>query len=308
MSRRRFFGGVSFAAAGTLGYAHFIEAGWLQKSFITVPLSNGTRPPVKLLHLSDLHASLVVSVSYIRRAVELGLDWKPDVICVTGDFVTQRIDDASGYAEVLRLLSRSAPTYASLGNHDGGRWAAENGGHEDVNWITKLLAHSGIELLHNKATTTRVAGRELNLVGLGDLWAGDLDAQRGFAGSQSAPGMLPGSAPRPQRVLGDGDSSTRRDAGGTLPDGETILLSHNPDTKEHLGAFHWQLMLSGHTHGGQLRVPYWGATPFAPVRDQRFVAGLRRWNERWIHVTKGIGSVYGLRINCPPEVSFLTLT
>ena len=48
--------------------------------------------------------------------------------------------------------------------------------------------------------------------------------------------------------------------------------------------------------------------PFAPVRDQRFVAGLHRWNNRWIHVTKGIGSVFGMRINCPPEISCLTLT
>jgi predicted MPP superfamily phosphohydrolase len=88
----------------------------------------------------------------------------------------------------------------------------------------------------------------------------------------------------------------------------TVLLSHNPDVKEEVAPRHWQLMLSGHTHGGQLRVPWLGATPFAPVRDKRFVAGLHRWNDRWIHVTKGVGNVYGMRINCPPEISFLTLT
>ena len=87
-----------------------------------------------------------------------------------------------------------------------------------------------------------------------------------------------------------------------------VLLSHNPDTKEGVASRHWELMLSGHTHGGQLRVPWLGATPFAPVRDKRFVAGLHRWNDRWIHITKGIGNVYGMRINCPPEISFLTLT
>jgi hypothetical protein len=275
ISRRRFLGGVSFAAAGTLGYAHFLEAEWLQKSCVTVPLSNGIRPPIKLLHLSDLHASPVVSLRYIRQAIELGLKWEPDLICVTGDFVTGRFRDATGYADVLRLLSKSAPTFASLGNHDGGRWSGEDGGYATVAWVTDLLAHSGIELLRNRATTTRIAGREVNIVGLGDLWAEDFDARRGFV--------------------------ERRD-------GETILLSHNPDTKEHLGVFDWHLMLSGHTHGGQLRVPWIGATPFAPVRDKRFVAGLNRWNDRWIHVTKGIGTVYGLRINCPPEVSFLTLT
>jgi len=275
MSRRRFLGGVSVAAAGTLGYAHFFEAEWLQKSFVTVPLSKGLHPTVKLLHLSDMHASRIVNVGYIRNAVELGLQWKPDLICVTGDFITRRFTDAAGYAEVLRLLSRSAPTFASLGNHDGGRWSDGDGGYANMNWITELLAGSGIKLLRNQSTTVRVAGRDLNLVGLGDWWAGDFDAQRGFAERH---------------------------------DGETILLSHNPDTKEHLKAFNWNLMLSGHTHGGQLRVPCFGATPFAPVRDKRFVAGLHRWNDRWLHITKGIGSVFGLRINCPPEVSFLTLT
>ena len=275
MSRRRFLGGVSVAAAGTLSYAHLFEAHWLQKSFFTLPLSNDEKPPVKLLHLSDLHASPVVSLSYIRKAIEAGVNWKPDLICITGDFVTSKFKDAAGYSDVLRLLSKTAPSFASLGNHDGGSWAGEEGGYSSTAWITDVLAQSGIELLHNRGTTVQVAGRSLNLVGLGDLWAKDFDAQRGFR----------------QRAHG-----------------ETIVLSHNPDTKEHLGVFDWRLMLSGHTHGGQLRVPWMGATPFAPVRDKRFVAGLHRWNDRWIHVTKGIGSVFGMRINCPPEVSFLTLT
>jgi predicted MPP superfamily phosphohydrolase len=275
ISRRRFLGGVSFAAAGTLGYARLFEAERLQKSHITVPLSGGSKPAIKLLHLSDLHASRIVGLAYIRRAIESGLEWKPDLICVTGDFITQQFGDASGYHDVLRLLSKAAPTFASLGNHDGGRWSGEDGGYADVKWVRDLIASTGIELLHNRSTTIHVAGRALHLVGLGDLWSGEFNAQRGFADRRQ---------------------------------GETILLSHNPDTKDYVGVFDWNLMLSGHTHGGQLRVPWLGATPFAPVKDQRFVAGLHPWNERWIHTTRGIGSVYGMRINCPPEVSLLTLT
>lgn len=277
MSRRRFLGGVSVAAAGTLSYAHFFEAHWLQKSLFTVPLSGGSRPAVKLLHLSDLHASPVVSLGYIGKAIDAGLNWKPDLICLTGDFITSQFKDLAGYVEILRRLSQTAPTFASLGNHDGGRWAKEEGGYASVGWISELLEKSAIKLLHNQSAMTRVNGRDLNLVGLGDLWAEDLDARRGFAANK---------------------------ANGN----ETILLSHNPDTKEHLGIFEWHLMLSGHTHGGQLRVPWMGATPFAPVRDKRFVAGLHRWDDRWIHITKGVGSVFGMRINCPPELSFLTLT
>ena len=278
MSRRRFLGGVSLAAAGaagTFGYAYFLEAERLQKTFFTVPLSGGVRPALKLLHISDLHASPVVSLDYIRKAVATGLEWKPDLICVTGDFVTSKIQGRDDYLRVLDRLPAVAPTFACLGNHDGGRWSGDNGGYEGLDWIASLLEKSGIKLLHNESIRTRIAGRDLNLVGLGDIWARNLDVPRAFA---------------------------------ARPEGETILLSHNPDTKEQARDFHWDLMLSGHTHGGQLRVPWLGATPFAPVQDKRFVAGLHAWNNRWIHVTKGIGTVFGVRINCPPEVSFLTLT
>lgn len=275
MSRRRFLGGVSFAAAGTFSYARFLEAERLQRSEATVPLSGGTKPALKLLHISDLHASPLVGLPYIRRAVEAGLEWKPDLICVTGDFVTRRFEDTDGYRAILKLLPKAAPTYATLGNHDGGRWSGQDGGYADTRRVRDLVSATGIELLHNRSMRARISSRDLNLVGLGDLWSGEFDAQRGFA--------------------------ERRE-------GETILLSHNPDTKDYVGVFDWNLMLSGHTHGGQLRVPWVGATPFAPVRDKRFVAGLHEWSGRWIHVTRGIGNVYGLRINCPPEVSFLTLT
>ena len=275
MSRRRFFGGVSFAAVATLGYARFFEAERLQTSHVTVPLSNSAREPLKLLHLSDLHASGVVSLAYINAALTRALEWKPDVICVTGDFITKEFALAGDYARILRRLSEAAPCYASLGNHDGGLWAGNYGGHPDLEWISDLLRRSNIPLLLNASTRFAVRDWDLNLVGIGDLWGGSFNPTAGF-----------------------------RDAREGRP---TILLSHNPDTKTDLLPHRWDLMLCGHTHGGQLRLPLLG-TPFAPVHDMRFVEGLHRWNERWIHITKGIGNLYGLRINCPPEVSFLTLT
>ena len=76
----------------------------------------------------------------------------------------------------------------------------------------------------------------------------------------------------------------------------TVLLSHNPDSKTEVQDHPWDLMLCGHAHGGQLWIPFFGA-PFASIRDRRFVKGLRRWNNRWIHVTKGVGNLHGLRLN-----------
>ena len=86
MSRRRFLGGVSIVAVGTFGYARFFEAERLQVSHHTVPLGGGARRPLKLLHLSDLHASGVVGLDYIESAMDRALAWRPEVICLTGDF------------------------------------------------------------------------------------------------------------------------------------------------------------------------------------------------------------------------------
>ena len=85
-----------------------------------------------------------------------------------------------------------------------------------------------------------------------------------------------------------------------------VLLAHNPDSKDILGAYPWDLMLSGHTHGGQVIVPFDGPR-FAPVEDKRYVAGLKPWGTRQIHVSRGVGNVGGVRFRCRPEVSLLSV-
>ena len=70
--------------------------------------------------------------------------------------------------------------------------------------------------------------------------------------------------------------------------------------------FPWHLMLSGHTHGGQIVVPVLGLSP-APVDDKRYVKGLKPWNGRLIHVSAGVGNIDGVRFNCRPQVNVLDL-
>ena len=93
------------------------------------------------------------------------------------------------------------------------------------------------------------------------------------------------------------------------PPGEpVILMCHNPDAKDILKPFFWNLMLAGHTHGGQFVVPFTKFAPFAPVADKSIVEGLHSWDKsRYIHVTKGVGNLYGLRFNCRPEISLIQL-
>jgi predicted MPP superfamily phosphohydrolase len=273
ISRRLFLATLALSSAGCAGYAGCVEPGWLDVSRHDVP-TNAPGPSVKVLHLSDFHASWCVSLGYIREAIECGLRLKPDLICVTGDFITTKYEDFEEYQRVLSLLPAGAPTFACLGNHDGGLWSHWYGGYTSTVHVRTLIRNSGIELLHNKSRTIEARGRKIALTGLGDCYAMQAHPQKAF---QSPP-----------------------------PGAVRLVLSHNPDTKVMLEPYPWDVMLCGHTHGGQICLPLIGA-PFAPVEDKRYIAGLYSWSNRWLHITKGVGNVHGLRFNCRPEVSLLTI-
>lgn len=232
-------------------------------------------PRVRILHLSDFHVSPVVADELIDRAVTLGLAERPHVAVLTGDFWSRRPDDTAPLVRSLRRLSGVMPCFACAGNHDGGNWVAPVGGYADLDPLRDVLERGGVRLLHNARQDFDIAGRQIELVGLGDLWARECKPATAFVGL--------GACGQPLR----------------------IVLSHNPDSKELLGEHAWDLMLCGHTHGGQLVVPGLDWRPFAPVRDLRYVEGLRDWNGRMIHVTRGVGNLHGMRFNCPPEVSIL---
>ena len=212
-TRRRFLAAAGLFAVGT-GYAFGIEPRWLGVGRHAVKLSQGvSRRSLKLLQLSDLHASHVVSMNFIAEAVQLGLSLKPDLICLTGDFITRGYNQLDGYAEILKPLADSAPTFACLGNHDGGLWAARRRGYADTNRVRDLLVKSGATLLHNSAKTIRVRDWDLTLVGVGDLWAGEMQPLLAFDSLQPTAGTA------------------------------TIVLSHNPDSKQWLTPFAWDLLL-----------------------------------------------------------------
>ncbi len=279
LTRRRFLvrlGATGGLALGGFGYMRFGEPHWLHVDRITVPPPTGTpdRARVRIVHLSDFHASSEVPLDYIEEAVRRSIAERPDLIAVTGDFITNHIYEGPRYAAILGQLSAAAPTFAVLGNHDGGPWTRLSGGLPTIDDTLALLASARITCLHNRGLSLNVRGRAIQFTGVGDLWSDMCEPANAFA--------------------------------RTPPRGEAsrILLNHNPDAKDTLRHFDWDVMLSGHTHGGQLRLPLIG-TPFAPVRDRRFVEGLHRWQDRWLYITRGVGNLHGMRFNCRPQISVL---
>lgn len=265
------------SAAGGAAYAHWGETHWLELRRVALPSLRGDRTPLRILHLSDFHASADVSLEFIAKAIALGLTQHPDLIALTGDFFTNRLHHAAAdYVNVLRALPAAAPTFACFGNHDGGPWTRRGGGYATLDEAQALLRAAGIRYLLNDAAVVSVKGRPLQIFGVGDLWSGMCFPQRAFPLA-------------PER-----GAATR------------LVLNHNPDAKDALLPHDWDLALCGHTHGGQLRLPFFGS-PFAPVHDHRYIEGLHSWNGRWLFITRGVGNLHGVRFNCRPEVSVIDI-
>jgi len=266
-------GGMSLAAVAGALYMRFVESRWIETTEKSINLNRFT-PPLRILHLSDFHASNVVSLDYIDKAVATALACRPDLILLTGDFVTHTIPERARYRKILSKLGNSTPTFACLGNHDGGRWAASHHSYSDSHEMEDLLSDSNIHLLFNDKQQIEIKGQPLIIAGLGDCWSGDT---------------------LPDQVL-----SRQRDADIPL-----FVLCHNPDSIPELMEYDWDITFCGHTHGGQFTIPWLGLRPFLPVQNKIFNEGLFRFDGRYVHITRGVGCLYGLRLNCRPEISVL---
>jgi predicted MPP superfamily phosphohydrolase len=277
VNRRVFLYGLPTAALSAFGYARFMEPHWLEDTQKTVVTGRKLRRPLRIAHIADFHASGLIRISFLVEAFRRVLAMKPDLVCITGDFVTTDNDfDKPKYEAALQMLSSKVPTYAVMGNHDGGVWAAQSGWFANHLYVQEMVTRGGVQVLHNDAAKLEVDGMPLWLVGVGDWWSEELRARSAF-----------------ENVSDDG--------------APVIVMNHNPDGKEDCSPFRWDLMLCGHTHGGQVIIPFYGP-PIVPVIDRRYAVGLNAYQNRWIHTTRGVGNIVGVRVNCRPELSLLLVS
>lgn len=235
-----------------------------------VPVILPSLPPeldgMTIAHLSDFHHSRAVPLDYIEKVVGLCNELKPDLVVLTGDYVTGEASFAAPCARVLGNLRAPLGCIATLGNHD--HWT-------DPGVITAALEDAGITVLLNDGVEIRTG---LWLLGVDDFWERQDDL----------PGLWQRLAPR--------------------SDAATILLAHEPDFAEVASAYPIGLQLSGHTHGGQIRLPFVGA-PILPPHGHRYPIGLARTESLQVYTTRGVGVLDSVpfRLNCPPELTLLSL-
>lgn len=264
--------GAGLGAAALGAYAFLVEPRWIEvtRTLVHVPRLHPDLEGFRIALLTDLHAGEGTPLSVVRRAARLAMRVEPDLVAVTGDLAA---DDADGFGEVLEALSAlSAPcgVWAVPGNHDHAVGIRRF--HRDVGRA------EGIGDLTNRAEVLRVGGARLCVAGVDDLGRG----------SPSLAALPPPSA---------------RDF--------TLLLAHNPDQAERArrGYDRVDLILSGHTHGGQVRLPGLGALLNPAERDDLYEAGLRRRPWTQVYTSRGIGTVHlPIRFLCRPEVAVLELT
>lgn len=275
-SRRRFLRWSATAAAAgavTGWYAWQVEPHWLQVTHRALPIAGLPRRlhGRSLAHVTDVHVGPRVSPAYLAWAFEVLRGLAPDVIAYTGDFITKRPDLPQPRlpGPYARLPRGRIATLAVLGNHDyGHRWRDER----IAASVESMLRDAGATVLRNAVADVH----GLQVVGLDEFWAGRLD--------------LPAAV------------ASLRD------DGPMLTLCHNPDAVDEPG---WERIrgwiLAGHTHGGQVKLPF--LPPFyVAVRNRRYVSGeVALTGGRRLYIARGVGHSYPVRFGVRPEIATFTL-
>lgn len=273
--------GTLFAGGGgALGYARYVEPYWpvLERRRMVLPKLPPGLAGLQIAQLSDLHLSECIPPSFLQEHLARVVARQPALIFLTGDYVTAgNWKWIQQLPNVLRGLSAPCGVYAVLGNHDYGVYHPfpTPRGRGIGDRVTAALEQIGIVVLRNTACVVEVAGARLQLVGVDDEWSGYCDPEAAFAGAD--------------------------------PDLATIALTHNPDTVvERLAHCAYDWVLCGHTHGGQVRIPFYGA-PVLPIRNRRYDAGEFDVHGKKLYVNRGLGCIRQVRFNCRPEMTLFTL-
>ncbi len=278
MNRRSFIK-KSFWTLSSLGlfsglYSWQIEPFWVEFVKLKMPIKNLPQHLVgkTLMQISDIHIGKRFDYQYIIKSFEKAKQFNPDFVAYTGDFVTTHKDEVQYQAlgEVLKnCVKGKLGTIGILGNHDYGKnWAQQ----AVADKIAAMATENGIQLLRNEQL--EIAG--LNFIGFDDYWGLNFD---------------------PEKAM--------RNHNKLKPN---IALCHNPDVCDlDIWNGYQSWILSGHTHGGQVKPPFLDA-PMLPVKNKKYTSGkFELSNNRTLYINRALGHLWQIRFNARPEITLFEL-
>ena len=283
--------GTAVLGAATLAYASLVERNLFTLRRRDVPILAPDAEPLRILHLSDLH--LTPGQHRKQRWVAELAATDPDLVVLTGDNLAH-VDAVPAVVRALTpLLDRPGAFVFGSNDYTGpvfknpfGYFRREReyvrGAPLPADELRDVLAAAGWADLNNARTTLKTGGRVVELVGVDD------------------PHLRRDDYPS---VAGPADPAAE----------VHLALTHSPEPRvlDAMAADGFELLLAGHTHGGQVCVPLVGALVTNCGLDRRMAKGLHRWPDSaaWLHVSAGLGTspTAPVRFACPPEASVLTL-
>lgn len=271
----KYVGGAVIAALGGTYYTTEFEPSWVEVSHVEIPLISlpDAFDGFRIVQISDIHIGGWMDRSRLEHVVELVLEQKPDLVVATGDYVighswSFELDQAANdFVEIMTPLTQAYKVIGVMGNHD--HWT-------DAARSRDMLARAGVMELKNDFHVLEKNGDVLYVAGVDDIYVG---------------------ADRLDELL------------LKLPTGvPTILLAHEPDFADETsitGKF--LLQLSGHSHGGQVVVPFVGPIVL-PRWAKKYPTGLYNLGGMWLYTNRGVGMTDPfVRFNCRPEITVFTL-
>lgn len=281
ITRRRFLTTGLLSAAGLIVYSGEIERHWIDVTEHEVFLRGLPQAfaGMRIVQLSDIHLDNFTEPSFLHRAVERINKLKPDAVFLTGDYVTAGHWSKMFHNYPVRQCAimldglECTERYAILGNHDVG---------VGTKLVTDALTANGITVLRNECVPIQRSGGTLWLAGVDDPVVGHPDLDLAI----------------PLSIR-------------NLPDQPVVLLSHAPDYADrvlaHPAGQSVALMLCGHSHGGQVRLPFIGPLVL-PTMARKYSEGWYRLDALQLYVNRGLGTIgIPFRLDCPPEISVFTL-
>lgn len=275
ITRRQFLarGAATLIGAGLLtgGYSWQGETRWLDITRMTLSWKQlpSAFSGMKLVHFSDVHLGFNKDAGDVKRLVRHIREAEPDLICFSGDIVDSYPEDLTESVPLLAGLTAPMGKFAVLGNHD----------YKHAEQLVGLLEDAGFKVLRNDHVLIRKGEAAIAVAGMEDY-------------------LINSPGPDPKMAMG-----------GIPPDLFTVLLMHEPDYADFVQDYSIQLQLSGHSHGGQIRIPFVGA-PFLPDGSTKYISGLYTVGEqnRKLYVNRGFGETYmPFRFMCRPELTVFTL-